>query len=199
MAVLGELLFVRGMQGPSLDDALRHHGGTFVHQLVDKLGPAEIAGMADDALLEKVVAEVAIESLALDLAAAKPSATEVQFEHVNAWRERVRVSGLRITKTIPFSGDPQLWQLTPSTFDLNPPRGTIRGNAVVIGMDVPTEQNQQAVDYINETVSKIQTYIERQKPQIDTFNASLAAKVQPVLQARRQRLGAAADVLKKLS
>jgi hypothetical protein len=199
MAVLGGLLFVRGMQGPSLDDALRHHGSTFVHQLVDKLGPAEIASMADDALLEKVVAEVAIEPLALDLAAAKPSATEVQLEHVNAWRERVRVSGLRIAKAIPFSGDPQLWQLAPSTFDLNPPRGTIRGNAVVIGMEVPTEQNQQAVDYINETVSKIQTYIERQRPQIDTFNASLVAKVQSVLQARRQRLGAAADVLKKLS
>ena len=198
MAVLGELLFVKGMRGPTLDDALRHHGRTTLAQTAENLREAEIKETSNEILIAKLVRESAIEPLALNLEAAQPGVKEVDFDYVNAWRERHTVRGLRVTKAIPFSGDPQLWGLCPSSFDLNPPRGTVRGQSVVVGMDVPAEQNQQAVDWISEQVEKIQTYISRQKVQIDEYCALLAGQAGPLLEARRQRIRLAEDVLRKL-
>jgi hypothetical protein len=68
----------------------------------------------------------------------------------------------------------------------------------VIGMTVPAQQADQAAQYIEQTVAQLPDIIARQKALIDQHNASIAAQAMPWIQARRQRLGTASDLLKKL-
>ena len=49
------------------------------------------------------------------------------------------VTGTRITFFVPFSGDPELFKYTPSTFSLNRPRGVVRGNELVFSYDRTTQ------------------------------------------------------------
>ncbi len=37
------------------------------------------------------------------------------------------IRGTEMTFTVPFKGDPSLFQVRPATFDTNPPRGEVRG------------------------------------------------------------------------
>jgi hypothetical protein len=40
----------------------------------------------------------------------------------------IMVTGTEIALEVPFSGDPQMFQVQPSTYNRNPPQGTVQGN-----------------------------------------------------------------------
>lgn len=196
--VIGELLFFTGWNKPSLSDALRGQISAALPKAVDQIPEAEFSSRTDQELLDQVLADVRIEPLSLDLDAAKPEAKEIQVDAQNLWGERGRVPGLRITKTIPFSGDRELWKLYPDQFDMNPPRGDIRSNTLILGMEVREHESDAAVAHIQNTLAQIQTYTERQAGIIETYNGELPAHILPLIQARRGRLSKAASVLDKL-
>ncbi len=82
---------------------------------------------------------------------------------------------------------------------MNPPRGDIRENNLVIGIEVRANEADQAARYIDETIAKIPEYLQRQEEQIAKHNASLAMNAMRWITLRRQRLGTASDLLKKLN
>lgn len=199
MAVLGDLLFYRSdMVG--LGDVLRHQ----VDQLrtkVDALPDKVFAEKSDDEIARQVALENAIAPLVADFAAAAAKVQETEVEvHDRFGFERgpIRVAGLEATKTIPFTGDPDLWRLHPNSWSSSPPRGEVQRGKLVIGITVPAQQAEEAAQYIDRTIAELPDYIARQKVLIDEHNASLAARAMPWIQQRRQRLGAASDLLKKL-
>lgn len=199
MAVLGDLLFYRSdMVG--LGDVLRHQVdqlGTKVNALPDKV----FAEKTDDELAEQIAAEQAIAPLVPDFGAATAKVQETEVEIHDRFgfdRGPIRVAGLEATKTIPFTGDPDLWRLHPNSWSSNPPRGEVRRDKLVIGITVPAQEANQAAQYIDQTIAELPDYIARQKVLIDQHNASLAAHAMPWIKQRRQRLGAASDLLKKL-
>lgn len=199
MAVLGELLFYRRDQ-VDLDAVLRHQT-ELLRQRVDKLSDKLFSEKSDDEIAELVAKEAAIKPLEVDFAAAKPSVEETQVEvHDRYGFERgpTRVAGLRATKAIPFKGDPDLWRLRTNPFNMNPPRGDIRGGNLIVGITVPAQQADEAAKYIEDTINQIPEYLARQAAQIERHNASLADQAMQWVKARRQRLGSAADLLKKL-
>jgi hypothetical protein len=52
--------------------------------------------------------------------------------------------------------------------------------------------------YINQTIAQIPEYLQRQEVQIAQYNGSLAQHAMQWIKARRQCLGSASDLLKKL-
>ncbi|MGC8160085.1 hypothetical protein ACP3WZ_26530, partial [Salmonella enterica] len=74
----------------------------------------------------------------------------------------IRVAGLEATKSIPFTGAPELWRLHPGSWSSNPPRGEIRRDKLVIGITVPAQQADQAAQYIEQTVAQLPDIIAQQ-------------------------------------
>ena len=197
MAVLGELLFHR-RDGVGLDDVLRHQGEQGVRDAVDGLPDTVFSSESDDALTGRLVKQLSIEPLKLLLDQAKAEVKEITLEIQDVFHERARVKGLRATKAIPFTGDPNLWAFRPNPYDFNPPYGQVSGQKVILGMDVREHDAEQAASHIKHAIATIEKYIKTQEVEINTFNSGLAAKVLPQIQLRRARLGKATDLLKKL-
>jgi hypothetical protein len=199
MAALGNLLFWRRDQ-VGLDDFLRHQVD-LLRGKVDALPDKFFSEKSDDEIAADLAKEHAIQPLIVDFGAAKPGVQETQVEVQDQFgfnRGPIRVPGLLATKSIPFRGDPGLWQLRTNPFTMNPPRGEVRGNTLVIGISVPTQRADEGARYIEQTITQIPEYLQRQEAQIAQYNGSLAQHAMQWISARRQRLGSASDLLKKL-
>jgi len=199
MAVLGDLLFYRRDQ-VGLDDVLRDQVER-LRDKVDALPDKVFSEKTDDEIAVLIAKEQAISPLIVDFAAATPSVQETEIEVRDQFGFRggpVRMAGLRATKAIPFKGDPALWRLRTNPFTMNPPRGEVRGDKLVIGITVPADQAEEAAGYIEQSVAQIPEYLERQKAQIARHNSSLVTHVMRWIKVRRQRLGTASNLLKKL-
>jgi hypothetical protein len=199
MAAIGDLLFYRrDMTG--LNDALSHQ----VEQLrakADAISDKVISDKSDDEIAQQIAVEHALAPLIADFASAIPSVRETEVEVHDSFgfgRGSARVAGLEATKAIHFTGDSALWSLHPGSWSSNPSRGEVRGDTLVIGMAVAVEQADQAAQYIEETMARLPETLAQQKVLIEQHNVSLAAQALPLFKARRQRLNAASDLLKKL-
>jgi hypothetical protein len=183
-----------------LGDVLRHQ----VDQLrakVDELPDKTFSEKSDDEIAELIATEQAIAPLVPDFAAATANVRETDVEIQDRFgfdRGPIRVAGLEATKTIPFTGDPELWRLHPNSWGSSPPRGEVRGNNLVIGITVPAQEADRAAQYIEQMIAELPNYIAGQKVLIDQHNAALAAGAMTWIVQRRQRLGAASDLLRKL-
>ncbi|MDF3813229.1 MULTISPECIES: hypothetical protein [Rhodopseudomonas] len=199
MAVLGELLFYR-RDRVGLDDVLRHQVD-LLRGRVDELPDELFANNTDEEVAAHVAGKCAIQSLKLDLAAAKANVEEVQVEVHDRWgyeRGPIRVPGLRATKSIPFTGEEDLWRLRTNPWNMNPPRGDIRGRNLIIGIEVAAQQADEAAKYIEDTIAQLLEYLQRQAAQLAPYNAGLAGNAMQWIKMRRARLGTANDLLKKL-
>ena len=199
MAALGELLFYRRDQ-VGLDDVLRHQVG-LLRGKVDALPDKLFSEKTDEEIAQYLADENAVEPLSVDFSAAKANVQETQVEVHDQFgfnRGPIRVPGLLATKAIPFKGDSELWRLRTNPFNMNPPCGEVRGNTLIIGVAVPAQQADEAARYIERTIAQIPEYLQRQEAQIAQHNASLAAASMQWIRARRQRLGSASQLLKKL-
>lgn len=197
MAVHGDILFYRHDQ-VDLDDALRHQIEKLREQ-VDKLPEGLFSHKTDSEIATEVANAHSITGLTLDMTSAKANVREAPVEVRDHFeRAMVRVPGLIATKSIKFTGDKELWTFRPNPWGMNPPHGEVRGDTITIGLSVPAQQSDQAVKYMDDTLAQIAENIQRQSAQIERHNASIAAHALPWIKARRDRLGQASDLLKKL-
>lgn len=183
-----------------LDGVLRHQV-ELLREKVDALPDKLFSEKSDEEIAQYLAKEHAVEPLTVDFAAARPNVQETQVEVHDQFglnRGPIRVPGLLATKSIPFKGDPALWQLRTNPFNMSPPRGEVRGNMLIIGIAVPAQQADEAARYIERTIAQIPEYLQRQEAQIARHNASLTTASMQWIKARRQRLGSASDLLKKL-
>lgn len=198
MAVIGNILFYKG----DLDAGLRHQF-TLLPAAVDKVSEQTFNAKSDDEIAELVLKDFRVEPLTLQIDQAEAKVEEGQVEIRDGFRYHlpngpVKVQGLKASKSIPFSGDPQLWKLKPNRYTLNPPYGEVRGNTLVVGITVPEAQANEAKQHIDSTLARIPDYLDAQRAQLEEYNARLPAEIARLVQQRRGRLGTAADLLKNL-
>jgi hypothetical protein len=199
MAVLGELLFFRRDQ-VDLDTMLRAQRAQLLKK-VDGLPDRTFQEKTDQEIAQDLAFSEVVEPLKADFDKAQAAVSEVQVEvhdRFGSDRGPVRVAGLRATKSIPFAGDRELWRLWTNPYNLNPPRGDVRGQNLVIGIDVPAQQADEAKRYIDATIAALPEWLAWSRTQVEAYNASIAATAMPIIQQRRARLGQASDLLKKL-
>jgi hypothetical protein len=200
MAVIGDLLFYGVAGGSPLDNVLRYNSTERVRQIIEALQQSEFDNKTDEALAVELSDKMKISPLKLNIEGARPSVKDIivdvsnRFEYAHSGS----VPGLEVSKTIPFSGDENLWRLQPNPFDLNPPRGTVHRGEVVIGISVPTSDVSSAEDYLLSTINKINEYLRRQEIQITEYNSNIEKVLLPYLKDRRSRVSVASDLLKRL-
>jgi uncharacterized coiled-coil protein SlyX len=197
MSVIGDLLFWSG-RGADLGDHLRHALQNAVPAEVDRLPVSDFADKSDDEIVATLVERIKAEPIGLRLDEAEPDVVERNVEVRDVFGGTATVPGLRVAKVVPFDGEEGLFKLTPNQWDTNPPRGQVRGNTLTVGMEVRASEDEQAIQYIEQTLASVQVYIDRQKAQLDEYNQQLPAAVRSAVERRRGTLGRASSVADRL-
>jgi hypothetical protein len=98
------------------------------------------------------------------------------------------VSGTKTVIAVPFEGDSGFFKIRPQTYNLNPPRGEITENEILLTY-VRTDQNGEAIkqDY-QRTVASIKQYLSSLSQSALQFNSQLEGFVTAQLKARKDRL-----------
>lgn len=197
MAVIGDLLFWSG-RGPALSDVLRHNLENEVPAQVDRIHASEFETKTDEELTAAIVAQAKAVPLSLRLDEADANVSEMSVNVQDFFGGTANVPGLRVTKIVPFDGEAAFFNMTPNSWDTNPPRGEVRGQKLIVGMEVRESESESAVQYIEKTLTRVQEHIGRQQGQIDEYNAQLPAIAATAIQRRRGSLGKASDLAARL-
>jgi len=100
----------------------------------------------------------------------------------------VYVAGNKTVIAVPFEGDAGFFKIQPQSYSLNPPRGEIKKDEILLTY-VRTDQNAEAIkqDY-QRTVSSIKEYLASLSQSAAQFNGQLEGSVTSRLKARKDRL-----------
>jgi hypothetical protein len=194
MNVLGEPLFWQSER--DLHNVL-HEAREHVLTKVDKL-PTAMFAKTDDTIAEELARGNAIQPIQLLLDRVKRKIDEAPVTVNDGYGRSIRLRGLQVTESIPFEGDPRLLHLRPNGHDLNPPRGKIQGDVLIIGSGIRESDGDDAKRYIKNTETSIEKYLASQRAQIEAHNSTLAAAIKPRIAERRARLAKAAALQKDL-
>ncbi len=119
------------------------------------------------------------------------------------------VRGTRVTVTIPFSGDPELWKCQPNSYNLAPPRAVIRlplTNKDVGYLDISYEYPMDSIgdgtrirQEIDHTLQNIMWYLQQSRGEVSGHNDSLKSQIRQAIDNRRSRLSKQAEIAKTLN
>jgi hypothetical protein len=195
MGIIGNTLFY-SRNGADIRDVIRHLEGE-LQKHVDGFDQRKFDNQDNEEAVRALTQKIAIAPLAIDEVNARKKADEIQISVRDVFGDTAVVPGLRVSKTFPFTGDPQLWEFGTGTWSSTMPQGQVRGCEIVIGMEVRQSDGDAAANHINSTVAAIKDYISQQKVHIDTFNATLPDRLLPLIKARRNRRDGAQSLLDK--
>jgi hypothetical protein len=151
----------------------------------------------DDALIKRLIAPATVVPLEVELDRANPpDVHDIQMQ-IKDYGHTVTVPGFRVSRALPFKGEPELWYLQPSTFT-SPPRGEVRGQWLIVGIELPTQRANEAKRYLDETVGLISQYVVWQRGQIERHNSGLVEVAHSLLQQRRAHVAKAAELRQSL-
>src|ERR1035437_907006 len=100
----------------------------------------------------------------------------------------VHVTGTEVIVEVPFTGDPQMFRIQPSTHSLNPPRGEVRGNTIIFRHWSDTPQTQQVRGEIDRWLTDIKQHLQWQQASFRQFNDGLPGIARLAITNRRDKL-----------
>ena len=98
------------------------------------------------------------------------------------------VTGTRVTFFVPFSGDPNLFKCRPSMFNLNPPRGEVRGSELVFVYDLTTQDVPNIGDAFEREQQNVKRYLSWIANEVEQFNSTIRQKASQQIATRREKL-----------
>jgi len=144
-----------------------------------------------DALVEKhQVAPIVIRKD--DIHVDGPRETKIDVSHDFRYAtfpgERTVVPGTTLTVIVPFEGDPTILRCKPQKWNLNPPRGEIKGQEIHLHYGGVDPQADGIKKEYEDELRKIERYLSWGRDQIDSHNTRLAQEIRKAVTARKQRL-----------
>lgn len=111
--------------------------------------------------------------------------------YVEDFGRSVSVEGTRITWSIPYTGDSNLFRLRPQTWGTTVPRGRINTRNSTIEVSLlgrsPIDP-AQAERYFTNSIEEFQRYVSWQNKQIEDFNTSLGDHIRTALTQRKNKV-----------
>ena len=200
MGVIGELLFsgLGDPRRPALSDLLRHYQQQKTQDLTKGLSSAKFAQLTEVEIVAEIAGWLDFDPLCIDREAATSDVRQAQVEVNNINGLSIKVQGLKITKTFPFFGNPQLFDLKPSRYSLHCPYGTVDGQKLTVGMEVREEEEAAAVAHIKSTIGLVESCISYQSAELEEHRAKLPELLLPLVQNRRRSALMEDDVKRQL-
>jgi len=207
MSELPDLLFYR----KNLNDVLRANLEQAVRD-VDAIPGSQFTASSDAEITEHVYSKRQVLPIELDedqeeTTMPEETKIDVRNDSHRMVLDRTRpcmIAAMRITVSVPFSGDPQLFRCQPSTFTWNPPRGNIRASAgsdsgvLEIVEERPDDEIKDVAEIksaIKSTLRDIQNYLGWSKADVAAHNGQLRTHIQACVSNRRSRLGKHAELV----
>jgi hypothetical protein len=100
----------------------------------------------------------------------------------------VHVTGTEVIVEVPFSGDPQMFAVRPSTYDTGPPRGEVRDNTLIFRYWSDTPQGDRLRSALDQWLADVKRYLQWQRDSFKGFNDTLAANARAAITRRREKL-----------
>jgi hypothetical protein len=194
MAHQGQLLFQRR----SLHDALERKRRD-VLELVNELDREVLLGEAEGAI-SRIIEDQKVAPLQLrpDEVTADEDEAQVSVRDDFDFGRRGHVRGTAVKYFVPFSGDEDLFDLTPNQFDTNPPRGEVEDGELVFTYLVPGTDVKRTKQEFDADLASTQRYIGWVNPMVDDHNAQLPGLVRQAVTQRQQRLAESRQGLEAL-
>lgn len=121
------------------------------------------------------------------------------FRYISFPGQPAVVKGLSITIAIPFTGNGILFNYQPSSFNLNPPRGEIKGQEVHIIYQSVEHDGKSLKREIENNVGNIEGCLTTVKKDVEDFNSSLPPFLNDVLKRRKEKVFKNQNLVKSLN
>lgn len=108
------------------------------------------------------------------------------------------VTGTEVIVEVPFSGEPQMFSVSPSTYDTGPPRAEVRGNTLIFRYWTDTPQPEQLRSALDQWLASINRYLQWQRSSFAGFNDRLAGNARIAIDSRREKLLASQSLVAAL-
>lgn len=188
----------------SIFDVLQHQQA-MLKQDVENLQREKFQTLSEQELVHEITLKYKLELPVLEEEKAYLSHREVD---VDVSRDPMRlifdrsrpfyIKGTEITVSIPFKGDPNIFQVRPSTFTMNPPRGEIRAHEIHL-VYRRTDNNAAAVKSEYErAIQEIKQHLGWLEGSIADFNRNIGQQVNGLVQQRKEKLSAAANMISEI-
>ena len=173
-----------------------------VSEKVDAIPRDQFMNAQPEEVIDHILSEMTVEPLKIYEDRAEMEDRETKID-ISGRRDRnlfgdpgpILVSGVAVSISVPFTGDPVLWKLKPNHHQFNCPRAEVvypSGNHaghVQINMAQPADEDPGKLkDRLNKDLETIRYYVQSQTRQIERFNAGLHAKILAAVSARRDRI-----------
>jgi len=188
-------LFVQG----ELQAMLYARGGE-AERKIDAIPSNQLLDTPIEEIVEHIVNQLYVEPLTIYKERMVHDREEIKID-VQGWSGVITsregpflVPGIRLTISLPFSGDAKLWQLRPNLYSSVLPHGIVKEGFEGIGnldmifeqrMSEPLEQFGRDRD---QNLDLIEKYLASQKEIIDQSNKNLPVTIRALIEARRERL-----------
>jgi hypothetical protein len=98
------------------------------------------------------------------------------------------VAGTRVTYHVPFSGERDLFKFRPSTHTLNPPRGIVRDNELLLVATAPADSREGIKPGLDREVENVKLYVGYINADVAKFNEHLPTVARQAAQQRRDKV-----------
>lgn len=100
----------------------------------------------------------------------------------------VHVTGTEVIVEVPFSGDPQMFKVRPSTYDSGPPRGEVRGTTLLFRFWSDNPHPEKLRSELDRWLADVKRYLQWQRDSFKGFNDALADSARTAITRRREKL-----------
>ena len=108
------------------------------------------------------------------------------------------VKGVQVIIAVPFEGDEDLFQCTPSISTSDPPRGEIRGQEIHLTCETAEHNVEGLKQMYQRELNKIKKDLEWVKHDVEPFNRSLESFVRQLVSQRKKKLLDDANLISSL-
>ena len=188
-----------------LSEILRQNQQTRVGPAVDEIPKDQLLATPDTDIIEHIFAQLSIEPLVLHEDRMETTEEETKVDVSGDWRRDLHhhrgpfyAPGYKLCIVIPFTGDSDLWKLTPSTGKMGYPHGDIRqpnGNqagSVEMTFCCPTdtidEDEPRLKNEIERQLNLLRFYVESSTKDINNYNIGLKESIEQHIKARKERI-----------
>lgn len=192
-----KLLFCDGDLRATLDN---HTKQIFVK--VDAIPEDQFLATLEDDLVEHIESELHVEPLSLYEDSMEMEQHEIQVD-VSGYRDRnpfdnpgpIYVAGIRVTVSLPYTGDSLLWKLSPNSFqtvfpqaDVREPIGDKAGHLEMVFEQPTDEKPEQMKQRLDRDLELIRFYVDAQRNQVEQFTETAPDIIRKAIKERRERL-----------
>lgn len=191
-------LFTHGNLADALEEHLKKAFG-----YVDQIPSAQFMVSTDEQIVQNVIAELEVVPLELHVDKKTLDREEAEVDVSHDQRRAFLdhegpfyVPGTRFTISIPYTGQPELWNIAPGHFWVTNPRANVHqpdksGVGVIrIVIDHPADiaSPEPVQSLLNDTLRDIEQCLRAQRSEIERRNGELPGVIQQAIERRRRTL-----------